>query len=157
MQKETLIIRKEAEIQPCLAWIKELLALHGALEVTVSTEGQGRSIKQHRLYWLWNTEIGNHLGLLKDEVHEMLKRKFAVLIFTRDDSDYAEMIAAVKLCRKKGMGKVAESLAKKITTLTSTTDFKVDQMREYLTDIEHYAAEIGAELTFPEDLYGSVG
>jgi hypothetical protein len=153
MQKESLTIRKEAEIQPCLAWIKELLNLHGALEVVVSTEGQGRSIKQHRLYWLWVTQIGNHLGLLKDEVHDMLKRRFAIPIFTRDDPDYAEMILAVKEIRKQGWEVQAESLAKKITKLTSTTDFKVDQMREYLKDIEHYAAEVGCALTFPEDLY----
>ncbi len=152
MQKESLIIRKEEEIQPCFAWIKELLNLHGPLEVVVSTEGQGRSVKQHRLYWLWCTELANHLGLLKDEVHEILKRRFAVPIFTRDDPEYAAMILAVKEIRKQGWEVQASSLAKKITKLTSTTDFKMDQMREYLTDIEHYAAEVGARLTFPDDL-----
>ena len=151
MQKETLTIRKEDEIQPCLAWIKELLNLHGPLEVTVSTEGQGRSIKQHRLLWLWNTELGNHMGLRKDEVHELLKRKFAIRIFTRDDQDYAEMNAAAQTVRKQSIENY-EALAKQITKLTSTTDFKMGQMSEYLSDIEHYAAEVGATLTFPEDL-----
>ncbi len=152
MQKESLFIRKEAEIQPCLAWIKELLTLHGALEVTVSTEGQGRSVKQNRLLWMWNGELASHLGLFKDEVHDMLKRRFAVPIFTRDNESYAAMVLAVKEVRKQGMTGHAEALAKEISRLTSTTDFKVDQMREYLTDIEHYAAEVGARLTFPEDL-----
>ena len=155
MQKETLIIREEADITPCLAWMKELLSLHGPLEVVVSTEGQGRSVRQHRLLWLWNTELGNHMGLRKDEVHELLKRRFAVPIFVRDKPDYAAMVLAVKEIRKQGMAGHAEVLAKEISRLTSTTDFKVDQMREYLTDIEHYAAEVGARLTFPEDLYES--
>jgi hypothetical protein len=155
MKKETFIIRNADEIAPRLAWIKELLTLHGSLEVVVSTENRGRSARQHRLLWLWNTEIANHLGLLKDEVHELLKRKFAVPIFTRDDADYAEMVVAVKAVRKQGMEGYAEALAREISRLTSTTDFSVDQCQEYLNDIEHYAAEIGAELTFPEDLCAS--
>lgn len=96
---------------------------------------------------------GGTLGLFKDEVHEMLKRKFAVTIFTRDDPAYAEMVSAVKAVRKSGMVAYAEALAREISRLTSTADFNVDQMDEYLADVEHYAAEIGAELTFPEDIY----
>jgi hypothetical protein len=153
MKKETFIIRNADEIAPCLAWIKELLTLHGALEVVVSTETRSRSARQHRLMWLWCTQIANHLGLFKDEVHELLKRKFAVPIFTRDDTNYAEMVVAVKAIRKQGMESYVEALARGISRLTSTTDFSVDQCQEYLTDIEHYAAEIGANLTFPEDLY----
>ena len=155
MKKETFIIHHVEDVQPCLAWIKELSHLHGPLEVVVSTETRGRSVLQNRLYWLWVTQIGTHLGLLKDEIHEVFKRRFAVPIFTRDDADYAEMVMAVKAIRKQGMEDYAEPLAREISRLTSTTDFNVDQMREYLNDIEHYAAEIGAELTFPEDLYAS--
>lgn len=153
MTKETFIIRNTDDITPCLAWIKELLTLHGSLEVVVSTETRSRSARQHRLMWLWCTQIANHLGLFKDEVHELLKRKFAVPIFTRDNADYAEMVVAVKAIRKQGMEGYAEALAREISKLTSTTDFSVDQMQEYLNDMEHYAAEIGANLTFPEDLY----
>ena len=129
MQKETLFIREEADITPCLAWMKELLSLHGPLEVVVSTEGQGRSVKQHRLYWLWATELGNHMGLRKDEVHEMLKEKFAVPIFKRDDAEYAEMLEAVNEVHRKGMIFQAKALAKEIPKLTSTTRFKVPQIR----------------------------
>lgn len=154
MKGETFIIRKEADIHACAAWLLAHLA-NGTLEVTAAAETRRRSINQNRLLWLWNTEIANHMGLYKDEVHEMLKRKFAVPIFTRDDPNYAEMVAAVKSIRKQGMGDYAESLAREISRLTSTTDFSVNQMSEYLGDIEHYAAEIGAELTFPEELYSS--
>jgi len=152
MKKETFIIKTADDIAPRLAWLKELLTLHGSLEIVISTETRSRSARQHRLLWLWNSEIANHLGLFKDEVHELLKRKFAVPIFTRDDANYAEMVVAVKAIRKQGMGDYAEALAREISRLTSTVDFSVGQMQEYLNDIEHYAAEIGANLTFPEDL-----
>ncbi|MCK5606521.1 hypothetical protein KAR91_31755 [Candidatus Pacearchaeota archaeon] len=155
MKKETFVIKTIEDTVSCTAWIKELFALHGSLEVIVSTETRTRSVLQNSLYWLWVTQISTHLGLLKDETHEMLKRRFAVSIFSRDNPDYLEMVVAVKAIRKQGMEGYAEALAREISRLTSTTDFSVDQMREYLTDIEHYAAEIGAQLSFPEDLYNS--
>ena len=154
MHKETFTIRTAKDIVPCLAWIADHMEL-GALAVVVSTEANSRSVRQNRLYWLWVTEIASHQGLLKDEIHETLKRKFAVPIFTRDDASYAEMVTAVKAVRKEGMADYAEVMAKQISRLTSTTDFTVEAMSEYLKDIEHYAAAVGAELTFPEDLYGS--
>lgn len=154
MKGETFIIRKGADIDICAAWLRERLP-NGSMEVIATTETRSRSVQQNRLLWLWNTEISKHMGLFKDEVHEMLKRKFAVPIFTRDNPDYAEMVSAVKAIRKQGMTDYAEALAREISRLTSTTDFTVDQMSEYLLDIEHYAAEAGAELTFPEDLYAS--
>ena len=154
MKGETFIIRKGADIDICAAWLREHLP-EGTMEVTAATETRRRSVNQNRLLWLWNTEIANYVGLFKDEVHEMLKRKFAVPIFTRDSPDYAEMVSAVKAIRKQGMTDYAEALAREISRLTSTTDFTVDQMSEYLMDVEHYAAEVGAALTFPEDLYSS--
>ena len=155
MKKQVFKIRNVDDIPPFVACIKEHLTLAGPIEVTASTKTRSRSVLQNSLYWLWCTQIANHLGLIKDEVHELLKRRFAVPIFTRDDADYAEMVVAVKAIRKQGMEGYAEALAREISRLTSTTDFSVDQMQEYLTDMEHYAAEIGAELTFPEDLYDS--
>lgn len=152
MFKDVFIIRKEEDIDPCVAWIKDHLAL-GAIEVVFSTETKNRSVMQNRLYWLWCTEIGNHLGYLKDEVHLMLKRKLAVPIFTRDDAGYARMAMAAQVIRKEDEDKY-ENLAEGISNLTSTTAFNVDQMSEYLNDVEHFAAEEGVGLTFPEDLMG---
>lgn len=152
MKKEIFIVREPADIDLCFAWLREHLE-HLPFEVTVATEARSRSVNQNRLMWLWNSEIASHMGFTKDEVHYNLKRKFAVPIFVRDDPEYAAMVLAVKAVRKEGMTGRAEALAKVIARLTSTTDFTVEQMREYLTDIEHYAAEIGASLTFPADLY----
>ena len=146
--KETFIIRNEQDITSFVAWAKENLD-QAPLEVMARTGEYGRSVHQNRLMWLWNTEIGNHMGLTKDEVHTILKRKFAVPIFTRDNLDYAQMVESVKAIRKRGMTTEAEYLAKEIARLTTTSDFTIDQMAEYLKDVEHYAAEIGAELSFP--------
>lgn len=150
MEKETFIIKNTQEIAPCVAWIKEHVVL-GPIEVRVSTEKRSRSALQNSLYWKWCGELGAHQGLLKDEVHEYLKRRFAVPIFSRDDLGYMEAVLAVSKINKEGMTFEAMKLAKVISKLTSTTDFTVKQMTEYLYDIEMYAAEIGAHLTFPEE------
>lgn len=146
--KETFIIRNKQDIPAFVAWAKENLD-QAPLEIVVHAGERSRSVQQNRLMWLWNSEMGNHLGLTKDEVHTMLKRKFAVPIFTRDNPDYTAMVVAVKVVRKIGMTTEAEDLAKEITRLTTTADFTTEEMAEYLKDVEHYAAEIGAELSFP--------
>lgn len=155
MKQEFFMIRTQKDIDTFTSLLEERLETQNFLEVAISIEARSRSMKQHRLMFLWNTEIANHLGLYKDEVHEMMKRRFAVPIFTRDDPDFAEMVAAVKAVRKQGMEVYAEALAREISRLTSTTDFTVEQASEYLNDMEHFAAEKGVRLTFPEDLCGA--
>jgi len=120
--------------------------------VTTEPYAANRSAAQNQLLWRWNTEIGKYLGYTKDELHKIAKEKFAVPIFTRDDPDYASMIAAVKHVRGREMHHAADALKKQIIALTSTTNFTVAQMAEYLQQLEFFAAEKGAEITFPADL-----
>lgn len=127
----------------------------GALIVVdvVDTKKKNRSGSQQRLQWLWNTQIGAALELTKEEVHDLMKEAYAVPILTRDSQEYADMISAVREVRKAGMNQQADKLKREIIRLTSTTDFDVKQMAEYLTCMEMFAAEKGARLTFPDDIY----
>ena len=125
----------------------------GTHQVEISAYSENRSMKQHRLYWKWVTEVGGYMGNDKETMHLTFKEKFAVPIFMRDDEGYAEMVLAVKAVRKSGLNSEADALKRKIVQLTSTTDFNVKQMTEYLNSIEHYSAEIGATITYPDDLY----
>ena len=122
-------------------------------EVVIREHIKSRSDAQRRLQWLWNTEIGNYLGLSKNEAHYNMKEAYAVPIFTRDDKGYLQMVNAVKNVRRKGLNADADTLKRKIVELTSTTDFNIKQMSEYLHDMEMHAASIGCPLTFPEDTY----
>lgn len=148
-------ITDKRSLTQCLYWLEEFSLIHAPLTVTAEQEEENRSAKQNRLLWLWNTEIGNHLGMGKDEVHDMLKEKFAVPIFTRDSKSYAEMVESVKNVRRAGMTKDADQLKKQIVKLTSTADFSVKQMTEYLHSMELFAGNVGATITFPEDIYNS--
>jgi hypothetical protein len=131
----------------------EELPVDGSHEVIIQEYSENRSMKQHRLYWKWVTEIANHMGIGKDEMHFAFKEKYAVPIYIRDDEGFATMVDAVKQVRRQGMNREADKIKHRIVELTSTTDFTVKQMMEMLNSIEQWAGEIGAEITFPEDLY----
>jgi len=148
----TIHIDNNGKAISAIALIEEL-PVDGSHQVEISEYSENRSAKQSRLQWLWNTEIGNYMGDTKDGIHYLLKERFAVPIFIREDQGFAEMVEAVKQVRRQGMNREADILKKKIVEKTSTTDFTVKLMSEYLNDVEHYAGSIGATITFPEDLY----
>lgn len=119
-------------------------------EVVIRPGKRQRRPAQNRLYWKWCTEIGDHYGLSKEECAEMLKEKFLINIFVRDDEDYsrmAEAILTVKIHDKNAYW----SLRKKVINLTSTTACSVRQMSEYLTAIKRWAVTEQAPITIPED------
>lgn len=149
--KKTFIIKNEHDAEQLQFCIHTCLQDEELtpVEVVVHAGACSRSVQQNRLMWLWNTEIANHMGLTKDEVHELLKRKFAKPIFTKNNLDYANMVEAVRNVYKQGMLLEGEHLAKEIIRLTSTSDFTTDEMAEYLKDIEHFAASEGIALSIP--------
>jgi hypothetical protein len=147
----TIVLDAPHKITAAIRLLEELPP--GVHELVVREHKADRSAAQNRLLWLWNTEVGNYLGMGKDEVHLMYKEKFAVPIFIRDSQSYAEMVEAVKQVRRQGMNQQADQLKKEIVRLTSTSDFNVKQMAEFLTEIERHGRSIGAPLTTPEDIY----
>jgi len=121
--------------------------------VDISDYKKNRSVAQHRLYWKWNTVIGEELGESKEEVHHRNKEKMLVPIYERDDDEYAATIETVRDVYRQGMEEKAKQLFTSIVKLTSTTKATVDQMAEYLTDIEYHAASLNIRLPRPDDLY----
>ena len=150
--KRTIILTDDKAITAAMNAIA-LCPREPVHECVIQEHEENRSMRQHRLQWKWNTDFGNHLGMSKREVHDMLKEKFAVPIFIRDDPGYASAVLAVKKVRLHGMNVEADDIKRLILEHTSTTDFKVKQMTEYLNDFERFAQEQGCVLPRPEDLY----
>lgn len=123
-----------------------------AHEVIIREAKRDRSADQNALYWQWLTIIGSELGMTKDELHEQCKARHLVPIFTRDNEDYAAMVAAVQAVRSQGMVSEADALWSQVVRMTSTTDCNVRQMTEYLNEIKREAAGLGIRLPHPEDL-----
>jgi len=151
-RKMKIILRTEADRKRSFEVLRNL-PLEPVMELRVVAHKKNRSASQHRLMWLWNTIIGAELGESKEEVHERNKRRFLVPIYERDDPDYAGMIEAVREVHRHGMKAQAETMAKQVTVLTSTTKATVDQMTEFLNEIERVAASLGIMLPRPDDVY----
>lgn len=115
-----------------------------------------RSIQQHRLLWLWNTEISNETGETKEEVHLRNKRDFLIRTYERDDtpSGYAKMIDDIRIVAKRSKSRAADMMSL-VAELTSTTTATVNQFTEMLNDIEKFHVQQGIYLSHPEDLYYS--
>ena len=150
--KKTFVIRSVDVILRLTEFLKAQ-SKEPLLEVVVKKHHHDRSIIQNSLYWLWNTVIAEELGMLKEEVHEDLKRRMLVPIYERDDEGYAAMIHAVRKVHTQGFKEDAKALFDQIVKLTSTTNAKVKQFTEYLNEIERDMIGKGIVLPHPEDRY----
>ena len=121
--------------------------------VKIEPVEKNRSIAQHRLKWLWVSDVADFGGETKEETNHRLKKRFLVPIFERDDSEYAAMIETVREVHRQGMKEQAVKLFDRIVDMTRTSDASVKQMAEFLTDIEQDCGAVQIPLRRPEDLY----
>lgn len=124
-------------------WSKEL-------EITAEEHKLIRNAQQNRLYWLWLGEIEKQSGTKTKALHRYFKENYAIPIFRRGSQQYNEMIVAAIALKKAGDPDNYLKIKNFIVDRTSTTDFKVDQMTEYLQKVSEEATlEWGYELTDP--------
>lgn len=126
----------------------------GKKVVTITDHKDIRSGAQNSLYWVWVTRLAGEWGMTKDEVHKMLKGKFLVRIYERDDPEgFGMSVQALRKLWKAGFKEDAQHLMDQIVDLTSTTSASVEQFTEYLDDIDKDALSKGVYLDRPEDTY----
>jgi ribosomal protein L7/L12 len=96
--------------------------------IEIKQDKDNRSTKQNRLYWEWINVLGTEIGYTKEEMHAILRDKFLGynLVTTKTEV---------------------------IKELRSTTKLKVGEMKDYLEQIDIFAAEYGIILPRTDDLY----
>lgn len=151
MKTRSFKIESIRDIQRITALISSNIE-HAPLEIIVRKYQKDRSALQNSYYWKILTILADDYGMLKDEVHEMYKRRYLVRIFERDDPGYSEMIDAIRRVNTEGFQQQAKVMGKQIVKLTSTTAASVSQMREYINDIIKHATSQGIGLPHPDDL-----
>jgi hypothetical protein len=97
--------------------------------IEIKQDKDSRSTKQNRLYWEWVSVFSAETGYHKDEMHMILVDKF---------------LGSIQITTKKG---------KSISTLRSTKDLKLNEFKEYLEQIDIFAAGYSIVLPRTEDLY----
>ena len=98
----------------------------GDYSVMIEDRKDSRSLQQNRLYWKWVGIIGDDLGYFKEEMHEALLNEFAPSYTYRD---------------LKGKPQKENVRSSKMT---------LDQMDDYMMQVDRFAAEMGIILPRPE-------
>jgi hypothetical protein len=127
------------------------ITLDGKTRVSIGSAGS-KSVKQRSFEWLLYEAIaksgkgGKHEDE-KNGVHLVCKYRFAVPIFIRDDSFFAELWTIYRQL----YGADEERMLWMVSTQVHTEKLSVSQMAEYLTELINYYALRGFELPQPED------
>lgn len=126
------------------------LRLLSKFPVTVSwSQGAPRTDRQNRLAQRWFTDIARQLGdQTHEEVRAMCKLTFAAPILLRDNAEfracYEQMLEPLPYA--------ARVEAVRVFDIPVTRKMKVDQMTEFMDEMELHWRSHGIRLTDPEAL-----
>lgn len=121
------------------------------LEVTIQPERRKRSLAQNRLYHMWVSYFSQQTGASIDDVYFDFKRRFLLRIYYTADSQFADMCDSIKQLETLDLSKY-QSISKQVIAMTSTTKANVEQMTEYLNQINRFAYSQNILLPVPDDL-----
>ncbi len=123
------------------------------IDVTISDHKADRTGAQRRLQYMWYTDIAKSQGHTVEYIRNYYMRKFALMIFYRDDiNSSADTLDAIKDLKAKGMNAHYEALIHGFVENITTNSFKVAQNKEYLDSVYMDAVNAGIQLRVPEDL-----
>jgi len=126
MTVKRFIIREEQNLAATQSFLAAInYSPESPYEVSIGPYKKRRSLEMNNLYWDWVTTIGDDLGYTKEEMHEVLMRKFLAPRVMEIDGEQVEVY--------------------------STRVLKVREMSEYMEHIARFAAEMGIALRHPED------
>ena len=125
----------------------------GSIKVTVSDAGS-KSGKQRGLQWMGYDDvvlsgIGDKYCDTKENVHLVAKYRFAIPIFVRDDSLFADLY--MMWCNKYENSEDKEKrMLYFVDQCVSTEKFNISQMAEFLTEFRNDCLSKGISLREPE-------
>jgi len=123
--KKRIILREPRHRDYAQTFVGELRIVPDApLEVVIRPYKKNRSIEQNNTYWDWVATIGNDLGYPKDDMHEVLMRKFLKPHSIEIDGEVIEVFSTKRLNTK--------------------------EMSAYMEHIMRFAAEMDIPLRDPE-------
>lgn len=126
---QSIILKGPEQVEAACRLIRSInLNPDAPKEVVVRDHKKTRSLAQNALYWQWIGILSKQTGYSKDEVHELMAKKFLPPVI------------------KEVMGEIVEYR-------TSTTKLKVGEMSEYMSHVDRFAAEHGVSLPHPEDVF----
>jgi len=124
----------------------------GPLDIIIKKHSRDLSAEQRALYWMWMGVIGAEIGNTKEEQHQVFKERFLIGIYIRDTvghPGFAEMAASIKALKYDRPNEY-HSIRAQVLRLVSITDASVENMTEYLNEIQAEARSLNIKLPMPE-------
>jgi hypothetical protein len=130
----------------------------GVYTVTIKETKKNRSESQSGLRWFWVEDISNVTGETKLEVNHRLKKTYLLPIFEKyDKGEYRTTMEMLRELYRTGERVKAIHFHNQIVNLMRTEEADVDEMAEYLRDIEREAIAQQITLRRPGDYDYAIG
>jgi len=141
-----VVVNSAERLQSILGDIREQWGKHHYLRVTIKT-GKDRSLDQNAISHAWYEQISRELREdTPDDVKAECKLRFGVPILRAHDDDFREIYDA---SIKRHLSHEQKLRAMRLLPVTSL--MTVQQLSQYLVDMQNDYAKRGVMLEFPED------
>ena len=153
-----MTVENEADIIILGNLVKALLPEKKKLSVSIKPFHEGIRDKQRGLYFIWCDEIGSDIGETKQDTHLILKEQFLLAIFIHsvDNPEHDglreswENLQHIMINAPEYYPGSYKTLLRGVSIMLAS----VDEMREYLNEIDRLATQtLGIRLTRPDDKY----
>lgn len=138
-QSDVTQVSKVLEASLILNWKK--------LEVNIKNFVRDITDEQRKLAWVWYKQLASEIGDPDDvtstsvEIHKMLKKRFLMAVYVRDDiNGYQEVARNLNIMKQAGVETWSYFRQRAIEEM-SIMNLNKEQMSEYLTNIKMFAWE----------------
>jgi hypothetical protein len=123
----------------------------GKLTVIIKKYERNISDEQRSLYWMW-LGVMTELGSTKEELHKGFKERFLLNIYLADLDNHPVFtgLAENMLIVRRKAPEQYPAIRVFVMAQLSIMDATIDNMRQYLTEIENEARSLRIKLPMPE-------
>ena len=144
-------VESSADYEMVCKRIVGAMGKYGAADVSIRKPADRLSEEQRGFYWVSVGIIAGERGQTKLDMHRTLKQEFLLPIFLRDEERHPDL-AAIRQHMRTLKAEAPETYNKMLTYIVNNThlaDASVDEMREYLDEIDNWGALEGYTLPPP--------
>lgn len=140
------------DLDAVLRILRQRFDTSGRQTVIIGNFERNISVEQRGLYWMWLSIVAAELGNTKEELHKVFKERFLLNIFLSDIENHKDFEGLTENMR------IVKTLAPDqypairlfVMSQLSIMDATVDNMRQYLKEIESEANNMRIRLPIPE-------
>ena len=149
---KTLSMKSLDDLDSILLVAREEYEKHGDRQVVIKKLTESISEAQRGLYWWWLKYIGAEHGNSKDEQHMIFKEQFLLRIYLNDvenHHEFADLVKNMQIIKHKAPEQYPTIRAFVIRE-THIADATVENMKDYLKEIEAHARDYQIRLPAPD-------